>query len=49
MKDLIKDIAIDQSTDIMIKAALIYYQFEAIHTSNIGNGRVKSCCWLYCL
>lgn len=40
LQDLTKYIAIDQSVDTLIKAALVYYQFETIHPFNNGNGRV---------
>ncbi len=40
MSDLEKYIHADDETDVLIRAALIHYQFESIHPFLDGNGRV---------
>lgn len=40
MSDLEKYINMDDETDILIRAALVHYQFETIHPFADGNGRV---------
>ena len=40
MSDLVKYFHVDDDLDVLIRAALIHYQFESIHPFLDGNGRI---------